>query len=62
MAGSETQADFTESQIAYQENQEGSATLQEGKHSDLPSSPQDEFPEGDLAAWATAIGSYDSDV
>ncbi|OJA11088.1 hypothetical protein AZE42_08769 [Rhizopogon vesiculosus] len=58
MAESETQVDFTEPQIAYQENKEGSAILEEGKHPDLPSSSQDEFPEGGLAAWATAIGSF----
>ena len=49
----------TEPRVAFEEDKEGSETL-EGcpvvEDSDSPS-PSDEFPEGGLTAWTTAFGS-----
>jgi hypothetical protein len=55
-----TPADFTEPQVTLKE-EKVSETLKDhfpDKHSDLPSpGSHREFPEGGLAAWATAFGS-----
>jgi hypothetical protein len=56
-----TPADFTEPQVTWKEDKEASETLKDhfpDKYSDLPSPGlHREFPEGGLAAWATAFGS-----